>query len=395
MPLPRLSDRARERSIPGGARGDRGSPGYKSCDLERIKVAPHAPAPEALARAAEILRAGGIVAFPTETVYGICADARNPAAVRRLHDAKGRDSAKACAYLLADAAAAGRVAPPMPPLARRLAARFWPGPVTLVVPGKKDGETVGLRLPLLELPRALAGTAGRPLLQTSANRSGERAALNAAAVKESLGDVVDLLLDGGRAPGGKSSTVVRCDRRSVTVLRAGAVAPEEIVRAASELTLIACTGNLCRSPLAEAMLKRLLAKRLGCRIADLPRFGHRFASFGTMAMVGKPATEESVTIGREHGVDLGEHRSRIFSPKLLASASRVWCLARNHVEFLRPYFAERPDVLALLDAKEREIPDPYGRSLKVYRRVADQIARAVEKRVDELADEGGPLGQVD
>ncbi|MCK6459113.1 MAG: threonylcarbamoyl-AMP synthase [Planctomycetes bacterium] len=366
--------------------------------MERIKVKPDEPAPEAVARAAEVLRAGGIVAFPTETVYGICADALNEAAVRRLYGAKGRDPEKACAYLLADANAAERVAPPMPPLARRLAARLWPGPVTLVVPGRKDGETIGLRLPALELPRALADIAGHPLLQTSANRSGEPAALNAAAVEESLGGVIDLLLDGGRAPGSRSSTVVRCDRRSVTVLRAGAIPNEEILRAASDLTLIACTGNLCRSPLAEALFRKLLAERFECAVPDLPRFGHRFASFGTMAMVDKPATQEAVEVGREHGVDLSLHRSRIFSPRLLASARRVYCLARNHLEFLRPYFADRPHALDLLDPKGREIHDPYGRPLKVYRKVGAQIERAVGKRADELLgleEEGGPGGEVD
>ena len=364
--------------------------------MKRIKVEPDRPEPEAIARAAEVLRAGGIVAFPTETVYGICADALNPAAVRRLYEAKGRDPEKACAYLLADAKAAERVAPPLPPLARRIADRFWPGPVTLVVPGKKDGETVGLRLPKLDLARALADIAGHPLLQTSANRTGEPAALNASAIAESLGDKVDLILDGGRAPGGKSSTVVRCDGRSVTVLRAGAVAPEEIVRAASELTLVACTGNLCRSPFAEALLRRQLSQKLGCPVPDLPRFGHRLASFGTMAMIGKPATAEAIEIGHEHGVDLSHHRSRIFSPRLLSSARRVYCLARPHLDFLTPYYADRPDDLQLLDPKGREIQDPYGRSLKIYRKIALEIVRAVEKRVNELTgEEGGSGGEVD
>jgi protein-tyrosine phosphatase len=363
-----------------------------------MKVKPDEPAPEAVARAAEVLRAGGIVAFPTETVYGICADALNPGAVRRLYDAKGRDPEKACAYLLADAAGAERVAPPMPPLARRLATRLWPGPVTLVVPGRKEGETVGLRFPALELPRALADIAGHPLLQTSANRSGEPAALNAAAVAESLGGVIDLLLDGGRAPGSRSSTVVRCDRRSIAVLRAGAIPDEEILRAVSELTLIACTGNLCRSPFAEALFRKVLAERLECAPGDLARFGHRFASFGTMAMVNKPATQEAIDVGREHGLDLTGHRSRIFSPRLLASARRVYALASNHVAFLQPYFADRPHALDLLDPKGREIHDPYGRPLKVYRRVGEQIARAVAKRADELAgfpEEEGARGQVE
>jgi protein-tyrosine phosphatase len=270
--------------------------------------------------------------------------------------------------------------------------------VTLVVPGHKDGETVGLRLPALELPRALADIAGHPLLQTSANRTGQPAALNAAAVEESLRGAVDLLLDGGRAPGSRSSTVVRCDRRSVTVLRAGAVPDEEILRAASELTLIACTGNLCRSPLAEALLRKLVAERLGCAPTDVARFGHRFLSFGTMAMVNRPATAEAIEVGREHGVELSGHRSRIFSPRLLASARRVYGLARNHIDFLLPYFSDRPHALDLLDPKGREIHDPYGRSLKVYKRVGVQIARAVARRADELAcfdEEGGAGGQVD
>ncbi|HEX5136718.1 MAG TPA: L-threonylcarbamoyladenylate synthase [Planctomycetota bacterium] len=363
--------------------------------MERIKVSPEEPAPEAVARAAEILRAGGVVAFPTETVYGICADALNPEAVRKLYAVKGRDPEKACAYLLAGAEAAERVAPPMPPLARRLATRLWPGPLTLVVPGQKDGESVGLRLPALELPRALADIAGHPLLQTSANRAGEPAALNAAAVAESLGGTIDLLLDGGRAPGSRSSTVVRCDRRSVTVLRAGAIPTADILRAASELTLIACTGNLCRSPFAEALFRKALAERLGCEPADLPRFGHRFASFGTMAMVNRPATAEAVEVGREHGLDLTHHRSRVFSLRLLGDARRVYGLANNHIEFLRPYFAARPHALELLDPKGREIQDPYGRPLKVYRKTADQIARAVGKRVLELSgeEEGGSGGR--
>ncbi|UCE87247.1 MAG: threonylcarbamoyl-AMP synthase [Deltaproteobacteria bacterium] len=356
---------------------------YNPC-VDRIDVRTDAPAPEALADAVRVLQAGGLVAFPTETVYGLCVDPRNRAAVERLYAVKGREAAKASAYLLADRAAAERLAGGLPPLAARIADRFWPGPVTLVVPGRREGRWVGLRVPAPALPRRLAAAFGGPLLQTSANRSGEPAALNAAGVRAALGGDIELLLDGGRTPGGRSSTVVRCDARRFGILRRGAVPPAAIVRAATELILVACTGNLCRSPVAEAMLRAELAVRLGCEVSELARHGYRIGSFGTMAMPGYPATDHSVTCAADLGLDLSQHRSRPFSIGLLERAHRVFCMANGHMEFLRPYFDGREDDLQLLDPDGKEIRDPYRKPLKVYRRTTEQIAKAVEARVDEI-----------
>jgi len=347
--------------------------------MERLRVDVAHPAPEAIARAVEVLRAGGLVAFPTETVYGLCVDAARPA---RLFAAKGREASRACAYLLPDAAAADALTKGMPPLARRIAERLWPGPVTLVVPG--PAGLIGLRLPEPLLPRTLAAAAGCALLQTSANRSGQPPALDGDGVAAALGDAVDLLLDGGPVAGGRASTVVKVAGGALTVLREGAVADRTLLLAATELTLLVCTGNLCRSPLAEALFRKVLAARFRCRPAEVLRFGHRFGSVGTMAMVGKPATEEAIRVGREHGVDLTPHRSRPFSLRALRQASRIFCLAAGHMDFLSPYLAERPGVLALLDPKGRDIPDPYGRPLKVYRRAAERIEQAVETRAEEL-----------
>jgi tRNA threonylcarbamoyl adenosine modification protein (Sua5/YciO/YrdC/YwlC family) len=335
--------------------------------------------------AVRVLRGGGIVAFPTETVYGLCVEAGSREAVERLFALKGRDARRACAYLLADRDAAESYVGSLPPFARRIADHHWPGPVTLVVPGREGSDMVGLRLPEHPAARLLASQAGRPLLQTSANRSGEPAALNASGVIRALGDSVDLILDGGRAPGGRSSTVVRCDDASYTVLRAGAVPADAIARAAARLILVACTGNICRSPLGEAMLRHATAKRLGCRAAQVALHGFRFGSFGTMAMPDHPATEHSVTVAAERGLDLRTHRSRTFSIALLEEAEQVYCMAKNHLEFLQPYFTgERSDALALLDPKGKQVHDPYGRSLKVYRKTAEQISKAVARRAEEL-----------
>jgi len=350
--------------------------------VQRITVYGGKVAQDAIAKAVAVLRRGGIVAFPTETVYGICVNATDAAAVNRLYAAKGRQASRACSFLLADRESADALVPELPMLAHRLTEAFWPGPLTLIVP--HAGGSVGLRLPAHGLARALAAEAGTPLLQSSANRSGEPAALNAAGVEASLGDSVDLLLDGGRTMGGRSSSVVRCDDETFAILRKGAIPEAEIIRAATALTLVVCTGNLCRSPLAEAMLRQAMAERLECRESDLAWHGHRLGSFGTIALAGHPASLNAITVGEEYGLDLRAHRSRPFALGMVREAQRVFGLTRAHCDFLLPYFRKRPGDLDLLDPKGREIQDPYGLSLKAYRKVGAQILKAVELRAAEL-----------
>ncbi|MGH7163090.1 MAG: Sua5/YciO/YrdC/YwlC family protein, partial [Planctomycetota bacterium] len=234
------------------------------------------------------------------------------------------------------------------------------------------------------LPRALAAAAGRPLIQTSANRSGEPAALNGAAVAHALGDDVDLLLDAGRSAAGRSSTVVKCDERTFDILREGAVPTPDILRAATDLYLAVCTGNLCRSPLAEALLRRETARLLGCDDDEVVRHGFRFASFGIMAMAGHPATDHSVVAGRDLGVDLSGHRSRPFSIGLVREARRIFTMARGHRDFLEPYFCYRRDELQPLRPDGKDIHDPYGRPFDTYRRVARLIERACRQRAEGL-----------
>lgn len=184
--------------------------------------------------ALQILRAGGMVAFPTDTVYGLGALAFDSQAVDRLYQAKIRAASKAIAVLIGELGQLAQVTGGVTPSAERLAGRFWPGALTLVVPGHpglpknlSPQPTIGVRMPDHAFARELLRQAG-PLAVTSANLSGGENPRNAAEVLAQLAGRVDLVIDGGEVSGGIPSTVVDCTGDSPVILRAGAISAEAI-----------------------------------------------------------------------------------------------------------------------------------------------------------------------
>lgn len=196
--------------------------------------------PEAIARALEVLSRGGLVAFPTDTVYGLAAFLTNSEGIAKLYEAKARSANKAIAVLVADLEQMDQVTTGLTPSARRLAERFWPGALTLVIP-KRGGlpenlsplPTVGVRMPDHAFARALMRQAG-PLATTSANISGESNTLTAGQVLEQLAGRVELVLDGGPVPGGVPSTVVDCTQDPPKILRQGALSGQDISKVLQE-----------------------------------------------------------------------------------------------------------------------------------------------------------------
>lgn len=192
----------------------------------RTEVLP-ADHPKAMARAHQALRDGGLVAFPTDTVYGVGALAFEERAVRRLYEAKGRTEEKAIPVLIARREDLHRVALDPPPMALRLSERFWPGPLTLVVARQRhlpeaisSTDMVGVRMPDHPVALRLLDLAG-PLAVTSANRSGGPSRRLAADVFGDLGGRIEIVLDGGETPGGRPSTVVDCMGDRPVLLREG------------------------------------------------------------------------------------------------------------------------------------------------------------------------------
>jgi L-threonylcarbamoyladenylate synthase len=204
--------------------------------MRRVAVDPDAPQRDAIAEAATWIVDGGVVAIPTDTLYGLAVDPFNSAAVARLFAVKGRDADRALPLVASDVEQVVRQLSPLTPAAERLAQRFWPGPLTLVlaapvtIAAAVTGGTgrVGVRVPACDVTRAICRAANRPVTATSANISGAPSTWSPDIVEQTLGGLLDYLLDTGATPGGPPSTIVDLVETEPRLLRAGAIDWQEI-----------------------------------------------------------------------------------------------------------------------------------------------------------------------
>jgi len=204
--------------------------------MRRVFVDPDSPQRDAIEEAGKWIRHGGLVAVPTDTLYGLAADPFSAVAVARLFAVKGRAAERAVPLIAADAAQVAAQLGRLPAAGQRLAERFWPGPLTLLMPATRglaaavSGGTgrVGVRVPAHAVARAICAAAGRPITATSANVSGEPPTPDPEQVERALGDGLDLLIDAGTTPGGAASTIVDVTGADPALVRAGAISWDDI-----------------------------------------------------------------------------------------------------------------------------------------------------------------------
>jgi protein-tyrosine phosphatase len=278
-----------------------------------------------------------------------------------------------------EAAALGLV---VPAAARRLMARAWPAPLVIELPapvavaGERDGA-IRLRFPdhpLFELVIPAVADLGPVFAADTGDTTADAAARR-------LGDVVGLVVDAGAVPGA-APTVVRATAAGYAVVEPGAFAPREIERLAARIVLFVCTGNTCRSPLAEGLAKKALADRLGCPADELPARGFWVLSAGVAAYAGGPASAESVVVAAEFGADLSGHFSRPVNPQLLLAADDVIAMTRSHLDALAAYYPGAGPAGRLL-CGEDDLDDPIGADEEVYRECARTILRHLDRFLPE------------
>jgi protein-tyrosine phosphatase len=355
-------------------------------------------------RAVQALAEGQLVALPTETVYGLAASACRADAVERLIRAKGRSSSQPFALGIKSAEEAPDFVPDLSPLARRLARRCWPGPVTLVVDNQhKEGltqqlppavrnivtpnGTVGLRVPANEMSQDVLRMLSGPIVLTSANRSGAADSVTAQEVVDAIGEDVALVLDDGPCRYGQPSTVVRVTKNRFEVLREGVVGEATIRRNAGVMVLFVCTGNTCRSPMAELLMRAKLAECLKCTLEDLEERGVVVMSAGIAAAPGCPPSSEAVQIMREHGLDLTRHEAQPLTEQLVRHADLILTMTHSHMQSIDERWPSAADRTCVLLPEKVDVADPIGQTVGAYRQCAAQIAAGVKHHAEQLRHE--------
>ena len=353
-----------------------------------------------LRRIGKEIERGGIIGFPTDTVYGLGCDAFNPAAVARMYALKKRKRTKPFVLFVSARSQVNQYAQPNA-AATRLIDGFLPGPLTVIMTPSDSSPAalvrakrrIGVRVPdngiILEVLRMLP----TPLATTSANRSGEEEATTAQMVTSRfIGGEIEMVIDGGPCDHPPSAVV---DTTSIpaALLRKGRISILEIektleqeIRVGQEIRLVVlfvCTGNSCRSPMASGLLKR--------RLSGVAKRKVRVVSAGTSTIPGLPPTDFACEAAKEHGFDISLNRSRVLSRDMLERADLVIGFERHHLTVVSQLLPEASPRSFLLKEfgrarppKRASIADPVRGGLKVYERCMEEIDGCMGRLVDYL-----------
>lgn len=352
-------------------------------------------------RAAEVLDTGGLVAFPTETVYGVGVRADLCDAVAGLRDLKSRPSGTPFTVHIASPADAEGFAAPLSSVARRFIRKAWPGPLTLIlevddprtmprmvgldsaaVSAAYSENTIGLRCPGDAFARAMLSATKSPVIAASANDAQRAAPRTANEVLSEFDGKIDLLVDGGTTRYGKASTIVRLSGSGYEIVREGVYDARIVKGFATFRMLFVCTGNTCRSPMAGALARNLLAKRMGCRESELSAHGVEVSSAGTGGGAGG-AAQHAVTVMARRNIDITGHVSAGLTAEMIDQADEILVMTRSH----------RQSVLAMVPSAggrvrlvlgDRDLDDPIGGSQEEYERCARVLTQGISDRLHEV-----------
>ncbi len=351
--------------------------------------------------AASLVDDGGLVAFPTETVYGIACQAKTDS-LARLNDIKGRDRTKYYTLHIGQKNDVKKYVPTIGLRAEKLIRNAWPGPLTIVFEldhtdidkQKKNLEreffkslyknnSIGIRCPDNLIATMLLQATNNPVIAPSANIAGQPPAVDAEQVLAQLSGQIELLLDAGPCKHKKSSTVVKIGKIGLEILRSGVYSQAQLDEMSAVKFLFVCTGNTCRSPMAEGIFRKYLAEKLQCKVDQLEQAGYKISSGGVMDTSGFPASAEAIAACAAKGIDIKAHRNQGLSKELIEESNFIFAMERMHQEKIIALSPEAASKCVLL-AGDKGIADPIGHPQEFFNSCADMIEAAVKEKISEL-----------
>ena len=349
-----------------------------------ISIDPQYPDLGKITYCARIIRQGGLVIFPTETVYGIAADYSNSKVMQRLREVKKRSPDKPFSILISQLGLISNHTSMTNPLLYKLIDKYWPGPLTVVVPAKEEGKTIGVRMPDHAIALKLVQESQCTIAAPSANFEGNPPPATCQEALRDLGDLVDVAIDGGIAKLGVGSSVVDLTQEKFVILREGAIKQADVEKIFKQKTILfVCTGNSCRSVMAEYILKDTLSGRKDIEIM----------SAGTGVFFRSSASAETISVLQEQGIDASKHLSESLTTIMLKKADLIIVMTRGHREqvlervpevekrvYLLKEFVNMPIGLHM----DIDVSDPIGRSHQAYKECLVIIKEAVHKIIELL-----------